>query len=67
MSFGLRNATQNFQRFMDEILKDMDTYIDEIRVFSRFPQEHDQHLRILFTQLENYGTLLNPSKCFPCP
>ena len=51
---------------MDEILKDLDfcfAYIDDILVFSCSPQEHDQHLRILFTQLQNYGILLNPSKC----
>ena len=69
MSFGLRNAAQTFQRFMDKILKDLDfcfTYIDNILVFSHSPQEHDQHLGILFTQLQNYDILLNPSKCFPC-
>jgi len=26
MSFGLRNAAQTFQRFMDEILKDLDLF-----------------------------------------
>ena len=52
MSFGLRNAAQTFQRFMDEILKGLDfcfAYIDDILVLSRSPQQHDQHLRILFT------------------
>ena len=66
MSFGLRNAAQNFQSFMDDILKGLDlcfAYIDDILVFSRSPQEHDQHLRTLFTQLQNYGILLNPPKC----
>jgi len=70
MSFGRRNAAQTFQRFWDEILKDLDfcfAYIDDILVFSRSPQEHDQQLRILFNQLQIYGTLLNPSKCFPVP
>ena len=65
MSFGLRNAAQTFQRFIDEILKDLDfcfAYIDVILVFSRSPQEHDQHFRILFTQLQKFGILLNPSK-----
>ena len=41
MSFGLRNAAQTFQRFMDEILKDLDfcfAYLDDILVFSRSPQ-----------------------------
>ena len=67
MSFGLRNAAQTFQRFMDEILKDLNfcfAYIDDILVFSHSPQEHDEHLRALFTQLQNFGTLLNPF--FPC-
>ena len=71
MFFGLCNATQNFQLFMDEILKNLDfcfAYIDDILVFSCSPQEHDQHLRILFTQLQNYSILLNPSECvFPVP
>ena len=66
MSFGLRNPSQAFQLFVDEILKDLDfcfAYLDDILVFSRSPQEHDKHLRTLFTQLQNYGILLNPSKC----
>jgi len=64
MSFGLRYDAQTFQRFMDEILKDLDfcfAYIDDILVFSPSPQEHDQHLRTLFTQLQKFGILLNPS------
>jgi len=66
MSFGLRKVAQNLERFMDEILKDLDfsfAYIDDILVFGRSHQEHDQHLRTLSTQLQTYGILLNPSKC----
>jgi hypothetical protein len=66
MSFCLRNAAQIFQRFMDKILKDLDfcfAYIDDILVFSLSPQKHDQHFRTLFTQLQKFGILLNPSKC----
>ena len=51
---------------MDEILKDLDSsfsYIYVILVFSRSPQDHDQHLRILLTELQNYHILLNPSTC----
>ena len=50
MSFGLRNAAQTFQRFMDEILRGFDfcfAYIDDILVYSRTPEEHEQHLRTL--------------------
>jgi cleavage and polyadenylation specificity factor subunit 1 len=64
MSFGLRNAAQTFQRFMDEILKNLEfcfAYPD-IHVFSRSPPEHDEHIRTLFTQLQNYDILLNPFK-----
>jgi hypothetical protein len=53
MSFGLRNANQTFQHLMDAILKDLDfcfAYLDDILVFSRSPQEHEQHIRSLFTK-----------------
>jgi cleavage and polyadenylation specificity factor subunit 1 len=66
MSFGLRNATQTFHRFMDEILKNLQfcfAYLDDILVFIHSPQKHDQHFRTFFTQLQNYGILLNPYKC----
>ena len=65
MSFGLRDAAQTFQRFMDEIMRKFDfffAYIDDILVYSRSPEEHERHLRTLFRQLQAYGILLNPSK-----
>jgi len=40
MAFGLRNAAQAFQRFMDEILEHLDfsfAYIDDILFFTRSP------------------------------
>ena len=70
MSFDLRNSAQTFHRFMDEILKDFDfcfAYTDDILIFRRSPQKYDQHLRILFTQLQNYGILFNPSTYFRVP
>ena len=66
MSFGLRNAAQTFQCFMDERLKDLNScfaYIDHIVVFSHSPQEHEEHLRTLFTQFKKFDILLNQSKC----
>jgi hypothetical protein len=66
MSYGLRNAAQTFQSFVDEILKDLDfcfAYIDDMLVFNCFPLEHDQHLRTLFTKHQSHGILLNSSKC----
>jgi hypothetical protein len=66
MAFGLRNAAQTFQRFMDDILRDLDfcfAYLDDILVYSRSSEEHEQHLRKLFLQLQAYGILINPGKC----
>lgn len=49
--FGLRNAAQTCQRFVDEIIRDLDfvyTYIDDFLIASNDDQEHKKHLRILF-------------------
>ena len=65
MSFGLRNAAQTFQRFIDDTLKDLDfcfAYIDDILVYSKSPEEHEQHLGTVFTTLQNCGIVLNISK-----
>jgi hypothetical protein len=54
MSFGLWNAAQTFQRFIDDIVKDLPfcfSYLDDILVSSHSPEEHDMHMRTLFAQL----------------
>jgi hypothetical protein len=64
MSFGLRNAAETFQRFMDDILRGFDfcfAYLDAILVFSQSLEEH--HLRTLFDRLETNRILINPTKC----
>jgi hypothetical protein len=61
MSYGLRNAAQTFQLFMDEVLRGFDfcfAYLD-ILISSRYPEEHEQHL---FDRLQKYGILINPAK-----
>lgn len=66
MSFGLRNAAQTFQRFMDGVLRGLDfvyVYIDDILVASPSEELHREHLRLLFERLKNYGILINPTKC----
>ena len=66
MPFGLRNAAQTFQRFIDEIIRDLPScyaYIDDILVFSRNVSEHNLHLQRLFTKLTEYGITINPNKC----
>jgi hypothetical protein len=54
MSFGRRNAAETFPCFMVDILRGLDccfTYLDDILVFSRSLELHEQHLRALFEQL----------------
>ena len=66
MPFGLRNAAQTWQRFIDEALEGLNfcfPYIDDILVFSRSQEEHHQHLRILFQRLSDYGVIVNSAKC----
>jgi hypothetical protein len=65
MSFGLRNAAQTFQRFINEVLRGLDfcyAYIDDVLVAST-SEEHELHLRTLFQHFSEYGVLLNPAKC----
>lgn len=67
MCFGLRNAGQTFQRFMDHILREFDfawPYLDDILVASKNAEEHREHLRKVFMKLREYGVIINPSKCF---
>jgi cleavage and polyadenylation specificity factor subunit 1 len=59
MSFGLQNPAQTFQRFMDDILRELDfcfAYLDDILLFSHSLEEHEQHLRTPFNQLQNTGS-----------
>ncbi|GFW97084.1 hypothetical protein TNCV_2697061 [Trichonephila clavipes] len=66
MQFGLCNAAATFQRFIDEVLRNLPfvfAFVDDILVASSSPEEHLQHLEILFTRLQHYGLSLKPSKC----
>ena len=66
MPFGLRNASQTFQRFINHVLREFDfvfVYIDDILVASRNEDEHKEHLRSIFNRLVEFGIKLNPAKC----
>ena len=67
MSFGLRNATQIFQRFIDEVLCDLHfSYvhiIDYVLIASSTPEEHRQHLNLAFDHFRQFGVIINPTKC----
>ena len=66
MPFGLRNASQTFQRYINRALSDLDfifVYIDDILVSSSSPEEHEIHLRKVFTRLKEHALRVNLNKC----
>ena len=66
LAMGLSGAAQTFQRFMDEIFRDLSfvfVYIDDILVFSKRLSEHHEHLTAVFDRLSYYGLIVNRAKC----
>ena len=56
MPFGLRNAAQTFQRFIDQVLRGLHfcyAYIDDLLIASTSPEE----------RLSDYRVIVNPTKC----
>lgn len=67
MPFGLRNAAQTFQRFMNHsVLQGLDflfTYVDDVIIASDDVISHRQHLEDVFKRFEQFGITINISKC----
>ena len=66
MVFGLCNAAQTFQRFINYVLSGLDyafAYIDDVCIASKNEQEHERHLREVFTRLRKFGLIINFAKC----
>jgi hypothetical protein len=66
MPFGLKNATQTFQRLMDRIfcqLSFLFSYLDDHLIASRSLEDRHQHLRQFFEILNTNGLQINPEKC----
>ncbi|BHF81032.1 hypothetical protein SprV_0702416100 [Sparganum proliferum] len=66
MPFGLRNASKTFQRFVDRVLRGLPfvyAYIDDLLVTSSTAEEPMEHLATVFDRLQQFGVVLNPSKC----
>ena len=66
MPFGLRNAAQSFQRFIDQVLRGLScvyAYIDDILIASTTKEEHLTHLREVCARLDANGIVINPNKC----
>ena len=66
MPFGLRNAAQTFQRFMDQVLRGVSsayTYIDDVLIASATPEQHLRDVRTVFERRSHHGIVINPNKC----
>ncbi|GFT14915.1 hypothetical protein TNCV_3483631 [Trichonephila clavipes] len=65
MTFGLRNAAQSFQMFLDSIFRDLPycfEYIDDILIASHNLDEHIIRLKEIFRRLAENGLVLKISK-----
>lgn len=67
MPFGLANAPATFQRFMNDIFRDMTdsclvVYMDDLLVHSRTPQLHQEHLRKVLERLQEKKMCVKLSK-----
>lgn len=63
MPYGLKNAAQTFQHFMNEVTRALlfvFVYLDDIFVASKTPEEHENHLRLLLERLDERGLVLKP-------
>lgn len=66
MTFGLRNGSQTFQRFMHEVLRGIDgcfCFIDDILLCEEDENKHKQLLHRILQRLDKYGLTLNIDKC----
>ena len=67
MPFGLRNAAQTFQRYMDTTLRDTQqfslTYVDDVLIFSKSLEEHKEHVKQVIHKILKAGLQINLSKC----
>ena len=68
MPFGLTNAPATFQRLMDFVLTGLHwshclVYLDDVIIFGKTFDEHQERLRIVLNRLCEAGLTLKPSKC----
>ena len=64
--YGLAQAPAYFQELMTGILKDFNftiAYLDDIIIFSKTPQEHLSHIRMVFKNIKSANLSMKKSKC----
>ena len=68
MPFGLTNAPAVFQHMANDIFRDfLDiftiVYLDDILIYSKTQEEHDEHVRQVLRWLREYGLYAKLEKC----
>ena len=68
MSFGLTNAPATFSHLMNSIFmeyldKFVVVYLDDILIYSKNEEEHDEHLRLVLMKLREHRLYAKFSKC----
>lgn len=66
MPFGLVTAPQTFQRLMTKILGDLpfvQCYLDDVIIFSKNIEEHQEHVKIVLERIRSENLKLNKNKC----
>uniref|UniRef100_A0A0W0FNC7 Reverse transcriptase domain-containing protein n=1 Tax=Moniliophthora roreri TaxID=221103 RepID=A0A0W0FNC7_MONRR len=66
--YGLTNAPAAWQSFIQDVLRDIlglvcVVYLDDILIFSKTQEEHDQHVRLVLERLRNANLCANAKKC----
>jgi len=68
MPFGLTNAPSTFQDMMNDVFSDMLdvgvlAYMDDILVYAKTREEHDQMVKEVLKRLQGNGLVVAPEKC----
>ena len=66
LPFGISSGSEKFQKCMSQILEGLDGVqcnIDDVLIYGRTQEEHDQRLEATLQRLSNANVTLNPDKC----
>ncbi|GFV36311.1 retrovirus-related Pol polyprotein from transposon 17.6 [Trichonephila clavipes] len=70
MTFGLVNVAQTFERFIDQVLRDLDcccfACIYDVLIASDNEESHLRELELVFKRFEEFNIKLNLGKCGFC-